>query len=107
MQIRTLAVGLITGAFLIMKLSISFSNWILAVSPVFAYQAVIRTMSETSALLIGAGVIIPAAYVIFCLGVGLALSGIAYPLLENLFFIASKGVTKMIIDLVHLPYPFL
>ena len=100
MTVRTFAAGLLLGAFFMMKLSVQFLEWVTSVSPAFAFQIAHRTLADNVAHVAGIGLIMPAAFIACCLGIGFAISGIFYPLVERSLFaflgVGSRSVLLLV-----------
>lgn len=83
---RTAAVGFVLSALFIMGTANKYLQAIIGTSPVYAFQAAFREVAPGATKLVGAGVIIPTAFILFCLGLGFFVAGAFYPILENGLF---------------------
>jgi len=96
MQVRTIAVGLLTTAYLMANYSVNavkLYQQFISDSPVMAFGAALKTLSPSVAVMAGVESYNAALIIIAFLGVGMAIAGFIYPVMEYL------AVNKVIIPL--------
>jgi hypothetical protein len=84
-SIRVISVGLIISAYLLYSFSIDFYNWELHDSTSFMYLAAINNISPIGTDIGGMKVILAAAYILMCMGLGFFISALVYSKLDTLF----------------------
>lgn len=104
MTVRTFAVGLLLSAHLLFRFQLTavayFQN-VAANSPVTAFWLAMNTLSPQEAHVMGAEYYHLAIYIFMCLGTGMAIAGVLYPLIETglreglQLGLSSRGPTKI------------
>lgn len=82
--LRTFSVGLLLAVLFIMGTANKFIQLMTGTSPVFAFQMAFLQKAPEAANLLGAGAIIPAAYILFCLGLGCFMAALFWPAIDSI-----------------------
>lgn len=102
MIVRTFAVGLLTTAWLLISfpwVSVKWFQDYVQNSPVFAFHLSMKTISREVASATGAEYYSLAIYLFVALGIGMAIAGTVYPVIEDSLlagcqFLIDKGKEK-------------
>lgn len=93
MNARITGFGLLLAVGLMFQFAIPFMRWAGTSNPYFTFSMALQEISGRYAGMLGLQFIIPAAFVIGCLGLGLVVASYLVPFVDRLFNLAWSRLT--------------
>lgn len=98
MNIRTIAIGLIMGSYFMVTGTkvVTYMSSQLQSSPLVAWHLALSTVSQASANALGGNLVIPFSWALLCLGAGLFIASIVWPVVERSVIYWRNKVAELV-----------